>query len=913
MPSAVEELQHFLASPPTGPQQPPPQQQQNPVANAHAQLQVLRDEGDSNLLFLRCILELSSQQTSMTKVLSQSEEELLFHCITGCRHVLLVRWTTYSSEFRSTVRDYFLGMAFILSSGDNTSSSSTSSSLRTIQNAYFNACASFWKRSWVEDVQIQKSTDEEGGKDHRSNTISPIEQSILEHMHRHFPQSIITRLMSPEQLLSQLQQILTKNVTTPSEQQQQQATARFLTVLVGEFSGKSASQYHLPLQFHKQAHHVFERGLLADQKDQVVVGLHQCLIISMTALGQWVPKMLMDGTDMMMTCDEVVLAIIQLTIDVIGWEWGAEEAWDTTGNTVSGTTSSLVRPPTQWKDILLQPDFVTAIFQLHHTKWRQQHHHHQQQQHAMAQTTSQLLHSIRQLLLLLASLTGSIFSSTDERKQFSTLLMDGTMGLLQTPEIACREDPILVDTLSLISRLFINYKMSTLVHLPFLPNVLESFASIGRRLLQDTWVESQQTAGDLELMENLEWREEALRLIVEGLVILCSDPWLLYSGSEESRQSARTALARTLGPLYIDFVTCRTQMARLEEMYYMAHDTELDEIREEIFAVDLEEEMTSLANVGRLDLGASLGCLSNRFQQLIPQLQSLWEGGMSIVTPEAAGLLEESRLITVYVGHLLTDDNDGETPVIPDSILVACQQQQQTNDGLTALIISAVETIQQFAEAQATKIAQNPSDPRWSPLLAKDFLWFLHRWAPAYILPVDYGGGGGGSSSSGGVNPIVQAWANPQKVQETVSFIITLCLHYHCHWPQERQVQENASILLQAMAKRCKPMRLALVATPAFRELTSFHCWTSGIRHSAPFSELESTVRTKAGHADNTTNLRFDLIHGYQRLPYDVKSKILTGLLIGCSEYDDEFSKNLLNHCLEAVHEAFSSLVHALS
>jgi len=737
-----------------------------------------------------------------------------------------------------------------------------------------------------------------------ARAITSTEQTLMEQIQRAFavryPHSTVPRFQSPEQFLRQLQELLTTTTTSSPDQQQelyhqQQAAARLLTVLVGEFAGKSASQYHLPLEFHKKAHRAFERGVSTDYNEAVVVGLHQCLLMSMAALGQWVPRLLEGGSggssSHSTVHDEVVLAIVEVTIDVIGWEWGAEEAWDSTGNTSSGSTTSLVRPPSQWREILLQPDFIKTIFQVHHTKWQQQQH-----QHQRSRTTYKLLHSLRQLLLLMASLTGSIFSSTEERQLFASLLIEGTLGLLQTPNIAAQEDPLLVDSLSLVSRIFVNYKMSILAHLTLLPNVLDTFAGIGRRLLHDNWLESRKTAGDLELMEHREWREEALRLIVEGMILLCSDPWLLYSGSEDFRKSARSALGRTLGPLYIDFVTCRTQMARLEEMYYTAHDTELDEVREEIFAVDLEEEMTSLANAGRLDLGASLGCLSNRFQQLTPQLQSLWEGSANVVTPEAAGLLEESRLLTMYVGYLLTDDNEGETPVIPDTVLAACQQ----NDGVTSAVIGGVQTIQQFAEFQATKVAQNPADPRWSPLLAKDFLWFFHRWVPAYVLPVDYGG------SFGGENTLNQAWASPEKVQETVSFVITLSLHYHCHWPQERQVQENASILLQAIAKRCKQLRLALVAAPGFRDLVSFHCLTSGIRHSASTVEFESTVREKSGNE----TIRLDMLRGYQRLPYDIKSKILTGLLIGCSEYDDEASERFLKDCLGAVQVAFSSLVH---
>ena len=429
-------------------------------------------------------------------------------------------------------------------------------------------------------------------------------------------------------------------------------------------------------------------------------------------------------------------------------------------------------------------------------------------------------------------------------------------------------------------------------------NLHQGVAQIGQHLLQENLKECEAANGDLECMENREWREEALALLLEGIVMMCCDPWLLYSGSEESRKSAQAALATTLGPLYAEFVNCRVRMARLEEQYLTAHETELDEVREEIFAVDLEEEMTSLANVGRLDLSASLACLSSLFQQLVPQLQSLWEGNVGVVSPEAAGLLEESRLVTLYIGHLLTDDNAGEAPVIPDNIIVACQN----GDSVTNAIVSAIQTIQHFAHFQVSKIAAHPADPRLSPLLAQSFLWFLNRWAPAYILPVDYGASKIPSS-------ILTAWAAPEAVQEAVSFILTLCLHYHCYWPLERQVQENASLLLHSLSKRCTKMRLAMVASPSFQQLITFHCLTSGIRHSAPPAEFEATVRAKAGD----TNIPLDMLRGYQRLPYDIKSRILTALLVGCSENHDEKSESLLNDCLKALHDAFSSLVQVLA
>ena len=151
---------------------------------------------------------------------------------------------------------------------------------------------------------------------------------------------------------------------------------------------------------------------------------------------------------------------------------------------------------------------------------------------------------------------------------------------------------------------------------------------------------------------------------------------------------------------------------------------------------------------------------------MIPQLQALWDSPSSnAVSPEAAGVLEQSRLVTLYIGHLLTDENEGETPVIPDSIVSVCQSNQVASDA----IASAIQIIQQFAEYQVSKIISNPSDQRLSPLLAKTFLWFFNRWAPAYILPETYG-------ASTTPSTITLVWASTEKVQQSISFLISLSL-----------------------------------------------------------------------------------------------------------------------------------------
>jgi hypothetical protein len=829
--TATTDLQQLLSTPTTDFKGP-----QNKSAIAHAQLQVLRDSGDAQCLFLRSVFEISQKEITLDK------EELLFHCITGFRYVLLTKWNYFGNVFRVNVRNYFMALG------------NTAQFSKIIRMACYNTSASFWKREWREDMNKNASRQQQ----------TPEEQVLVEKIQSQQKQFQIPQLNTKADLFAYLGSLMAQPGPLML------SGASFLGVLVGEFAGKSSSNYNMPLEFHKRAHLDFGSDWL-----------DRSLQMSMHALSQ-VINLVSTKPDIDKSHEDLAVSVVQLTIDVIGWDF--IDAWDSSLAGMSSIARQIIRPPDTWREYLMQPEFIRAVFHLHGV---------------IVHNRPKLGHSLRQLLLLLASVHGPMFKNIDERKAFASFLLEGILGLLSTAtSAAARESSELLDTFSMISRLITNYKMSILVELSLMKQLFQGMAMIGRHLLHENLKECELVGGDLECMEHREWREEALALLLEGIVMVCGDPWLLYSGSEEARNSARVALANTLGPLYREFVTCRTQMARLEELYLTANETELDEVREEIIAVDLEIEMASLSNVGRLDLSAALACLSSLFQQLVPQLQFLWNGNIEAISPQAAGLLEESRLVTMYIGHLLTDENAGESPQIPDSIIIGSKNGDAS---VTNAIVSSVQIVHQFAQFQASKIAAHPADPRLSPLLAKSFLWFLNRWAPAYILPVGYGE----SSDS----PILLSWSSPEAVKEAVAFCMTLSFHYHCYWPQERQVQENAAMLLLSMAKRCTEIRLAMVSSPSFQQLIQYHCWTSGIRHSAPPSEFESTVKSKAGNA----NISVNMLRGYQRLPYDIKSKILTSLIVGCSEQNHEKSKALLNDCLKAIHDVFSSLVHILS
>ena len=761
---------------------------------------------------------------------------------------------------------------------------------RMLQLACITTAVALWKRAWVEDEEDKNSYN----NTQDTTTVDPEEAYILQ-------QLSTLQLLPQQQQQQQYQQPLVtrhdlfqylQHYWFPSNPT---LACIFLSQLIGEMSGKSSVSYRMPMEFHKHAHASFEKHsllLTLQIARQGLAGVMNSIIHQQQQASAELQQSPSSSHQQQQTLGVVIVplhsvAIVQLVLDVLGWEFGLM-AWSTSSVGASASmTRTLLRPPIEWKEYLAQPDFVGAIFHLHRVIWQQQ------------QQNEQLAYLARQLLLQLASLSGPMFLDAAMKKQFASHLLDGTLSLLQSPGIMQEETPLLVDTLQIIARIIQNFRLTTLIELqPTLVPLLQGLTTAGSKILHDQVQDCQQAGGDLDSMEFYDWRESVIEIVIDCGVTLCGDPWLLYTGTDETRQQAQESLSHVLGPLYEGFVRCRTKMAALEEHYQVSRDEDLDELQEEILESSLEEELTAVSTLGRLNLSAALACMSSLFGETMPRLQSLWEGSGE-VTAEIAALLEEARLLTLYVCHLLTDDNKGESAAIPDAIVMACQR----NPHLTLEIAGAVEALMTFADTQAHKIASNPANLRLSPMLSRSFLWFLQRWAPAYVYPSDCG-------ESSRTNSVLQEWSTPEKAQHVVNFCASLCLHYQCYWPQEKVLQEYAGKLLMSLAEKAGPVRKAFVLSPPFHQMVRFHCLTASMRHIASHDEFDATIKAKVPQ-DHLSSL--NMVWGYQRLPYDDKARILTVILVACSDQSDDASNSMITDSMKVIHDGFAALVVALT
>lgn len=879
--SATQELLALLSVPVSS-----PRAQSASQTSYHQAIQALRDSGDTSFLFLRTLLEITSADASTRKNLQH--QELLFHCILGFRHVSLYRWTRYSLDFKTAVRDFLLSLGLNLLREEHTSTIDSLVS-KTVANASLASSAAFWKRMWRNPDQ-----------DNAPNA-SEEEAHLLQSMTSH-PFLLVHRFQSCDELFQATESLVNQPLTVSSEEptrlkQCNMATraSEFLSSLVGEFSGSSgAAQFNSSLEFHRLAHLAFEEK-----------GLVQSLQIGMGGLGRIVPTLAQDSSLL-----DLASSIVSLTTDVLSWEFGSSGGrWVTSGGGYSPGSSGLVRPPESWRQYLVRPDFLGAVFQVYNSI--------RGSTGGVNGGYAKLKHLLRQLLLLLSSITGPIFEDKSQRLAYSGFLADGCLSVLSllsnelgsiasiSLEQAEHLERETVDMCSMISRLVTNFRIEGLSQLPNFSTLLTAIATVGDILLKQNVEELRKVQGDIESVEGIEWRDESINLLLEAIVLLADDHWLLGKRQGNMQDLASIAMASAISPLYQSYVTSRIEMAKMEEHYITVNAADLDEIREEIVGTAFEEELTAASSLGRINILSSLSCLSSLFQVCLPRLQELFNIEATDVTPEAAVLLEEARVLIMCICHLLTDDSIGETPLIPEGILDACSPPSISSTDIkrgskdyantTSIITQLVTSLMGVAELQASKIAANAYNPHLSPLLATTLLNFFNRWAPAYILPSNYDYDS--SHCSGESNGIISTWRSVDTCKQALAFCVTLCLHYHCYWPHENQVQEGSAQLLMNLAKRNKEIRNHLMQAPMMEKLVALNIATSQMTHSSVNDAAGSNILSK------------DMIDKFKRVPYKYRAQILTSTIVASSEVGDPIADRVLNESLQAVQNAFSMLV----
>ena len=257
------------------------------------------------------------------------EEQLLFHCVTGLRHVVLFRWESFRPLSRGCVRDLLMAMGMGLAGGGGGGAGHRLP--RTVAMACIGRASSFWKRGWtsLQDSSVSGyASGVPADNDQQSYLESLITTNLLPDMRRFDgggggPQ---------RELFAYLDALLAspfEPATAADDLQRRRhlaaMSASFLSLLVGEFTGgNSSARYNLPVEFHRQCHHSFENrengsgsgndNGAAGGSNREKSGLDAALHSSMTALSSLVGYILNNADTGAQ--DELLLELGRSVMDV---------------------------------------------------------------------------------------------------------------------------------------------------------------------------------------------------------------------------------------------------------------------------------------------------------------------------------------------------------------------------------------------------------------------------------------------------------------------------------------------------------------------------------------------------------------------------------------------------------------------
>ncbi|KAM7250286.1 hypothetical protein ACFE04_022169 [Oxalis oulophora] len=246
------------------------------------------------------------------------------------------------------------------------------------------------------------------------------------------------------------------------------------------------------------------------------------------------------------------------------------------------------------------------------------------------------------------------------------------------------------------------------------------------------------------------------------------------------------------------------------------NDDDSDYLQASISAMD--ERLSSYALIARAAIDVTVPFLTHLFTERFARLHQ-GRGGT-----DPTETLEELYSLLLITGHVLAEDGEGETALIPDAF--------QTH------FIDAVEAERHPAvmlPSTIIKFAEQCLDPRmreyvFSPRLMEAVVWFLARWANTYLLHVkdmnednsySYHGYGNHVPAQQAREVLLSFFDVHNQGKFILDIIVRISMTALIQYPGEKDLQElTCCHLLHALVRR-KSICVHLVALDSWRDLAN--------------------------------------------------------------------------------------------
>ncbi len=600
--------------------------------------------------------------------------------------------------------------------------------------------------------------------------------------------------------------------------------ARMLRAMVEEFCARNTStRIDLPLAVHRKAKEAFEENGLLDS-------LRGGIILLKSAMNDL--RVGIDSTTghRHLSADviELLSSSVQLVSSIFCWEFNFQEVWQ------HNDTSPLLAPGPTWRLFVTCPNLISSIFDVYNCSRSliggQQH-----------SPVSNLMHNLQQLIVQLCSIPGAIFEDTKERWAYVSFLLERLSVLLAPTPVGkggMVNSSFLSDalattddeegkvreriSLALAARaLLTNFHLRELSELPGFEACIANLSTLTISVLAAA-SHAASNGSDVSLNWHLETFSELLFCWVS---MACDDDILKRKTDPEDYERAeklRSGLSLVVLPLYDAYVQARRLISRVEGA--RAISSEEDGEVNEIEAADIDEELCQVATLGRLATRSSGGGLEIMIRSLASAraaAENLICTGMVDNQPgidsttgcpiaAASAVLEEARVCFLMACHLLADDDDSESPMIPESLM----EPLSTNSESAQHVVSLLYMITGHLHWCTQHLLSGQNLLLLSPSLIQALLWCCARIARTYLLPdtepyisteeFGRGGGGGGPHENRWKIASILMTSCFQKGESATSLTnLLLCSAWTLlqSWSNEPDVCNGALDLLRTLVK----------------------------------------------------------------------------------------------------------------
>ncbi|XP_034224433.1 exportin-4 isoform X2 [Prunus dulcis] len=239
-------------------------------------------------------------------------------------------------------------------------------------------------------------------------------------------------------------------------------------------------------------------------------------------------------------------------------------------------------------------------------------------------------------------------------------------------------------------------------------------------------------------------------------------------------------------------------------------DDDSDYLQASIVALD--ERLSSYALIARAAIDVTIPLLTRLFTERFERLNQ----GRGIIDPTET--LEELYSLLLITGHVIADEGEGETPLIPNAMQIHFPQNLEAeNHPLVILCSSIIRFAEKCLEPEMRASV-------FSPRLMEAVIWFIARWSCTYLMSREE------NRERNSRNILLKFFGEHNQGKFVLDIIVRISLTALMSYPGEKDLQDSWRDLANAFANE---KTLFLLNTAHQRSLaqTLVHS-ASGLRNS---------------------------------------------------------------------------------